>query len=536
MSDTSSPPPAMYDQIDLTWWITIVARRMRLVLAIAAAAVAAGLALSLMVFSPTLQSSAVVQLPSPSGAVNVDMSIPEYEQIATSDEVMQEASRLAGYQSDLQTLRRSFEFTTERESRSLSATVSSEDAEFISRLANQWVNAYGQRVEAKIEGRFSELMSQRKATVDMISSQQVESLDALAQLERENLIPVMQSEIDNIISRLDVSWYQRQLLTQPFISSNRTRLVALRRDLESKLAAAALDTSGISLSDASAMTEAISVAGRTSFLQNRVTQAEIDALTADLLDSEERRRTLSEAVRSNQARLDWLEARLPELPATIERPDPSSTSGQKDGSATADINPIYYHVSQQIEDTRSLLAADRIALETVTARIEADRASLEGLKGDLIAGQIRSNSLYDLLTLAHEIEATEVDLLVLENTARDLDANIYGLENELRELQGRYADVMSLRRQLEHSIQLIEDRLDMAEKDLYSLIRLSSDIQAFATVTVSVRPGVPTSPGPQSMVGNLLLSGVAGLMLGVIVAIVLELYPRRSPVPSNPPE
>ena len=537
MRDPDSQLP-QYDQIDLTWWLSALARGKWIVLAFIAAAVAAALAFDLLY--STHHASGVVRLPPPDDSAVLWFSLEEYLRFASSDAVMEDVKLTSEYRPGLPSLREKFDFSLDSASRSLFITTSDRDRELAVQLANDWTDAFIHNVRLETQRQFNLLTTQASETLDSL---QEERAKAQANLDDFDLTSDARAQVAALTDLEESQGENRsrlRTLTQVNIPGNESRLASLMEILDPALLQETGVTAPPPASDASEMVEAISLALKNISLQNRTAESRLVGLETEQLDQEKRRRELEAAIPDNQARLDSLASRLGDVSETLAAPLPTQldpATGQATSAVQPVVNPVYYNLSQQIENTRTDLDVGRKQLETLQSSITANEASIGRVRDSLIDGQLKFDRINELLKTAQEATQIEADLADWRAEVEHLNVNIALLESQWQAVKRSNLDIEAARDELQGRHDGVEEELKAAQAEVIRLDELATRTESADSARVLNRPSNTDGSGLWWLGGGIVLSGIVGLVLGGAAVFLWELYrggDRVAPAPSHP--
>lgn len=523
---TSNEPPVMYEQIDLAWWVRSLIHGKWIVLASVALCVVVGAAMVLVVLPPKYSTSILVTLPPVSAYEGLGLSDSQYHEFALSDAVLNHVRDNLAFDGTVSSLRDMYDTALAEGSRTLAVDVASRDAAVVTALGSGWLDAYKQQLNMNIQAQFAELQRPLSEREDALSAQLEASEQQWVEFQKTDNAAALQAQIENLDLSLATNRQMVHILGSSAIPINEATLREERNRLGRLLSNAGmtLRSSSDDISDLKNYInqEMAAATGRTNLLEDQFSQ-----LKSDIVDAETTLRELTITLIPNDTtRLETLSERLPDIPETIEGQIPLYTdnTGKIINSEVQVINPIFFDLSKQLEDTRTNLDIQRLEAQTLVSQISSMSMQLTRTGEQLALSQQRLANLEDMVLIAGDIDTLERTLVGQRAELDFLKSAILTEETETLALRGNVASIISERDTLLRDLEALRADYVAANEETRTLLSVVPQLNRLSAISVIRRPSQPIAPSLLRTVLLLVGSAAGGVVLGGIVALFRNLY------------
>jgi capsular polysaccharide biosynthesis protein len=519
------------DGIDLRKWVDILIRQWWLIAAITLTTIAISIIISYGIQTPLYESSGGATLPTGLSDSGIGLTVPGYQEFASSTAVLDRVGEKAGLDSSAGELRNQYEFSVD-ENRFITVTATAGSAEQAFLLASGWIEAYDHEIRSKLQSQFNQLKAESSQNTNLIFSQLDEARKNLARFDLENPLEYQELELAALASDLSSREQRLRELTTTAIPGAEARLASLRDLLDEEGGTAGGGGRPASAISLPSPPEVLAPFGTASTnpaffeLRQSLMKSQLLSLEGDLVRSENRLRELTlTSLSTTETNLASLRKALAAEPKFLTGP-PEGTSAGMPGTAPIP-NPTYIQLSQDLAQAQVRLETGRKEAEVLADKIITLQGQIKDLRLELVTNQVRTEELRLRAANLQEIENIERGLAAKFKETETLRANIPALEQEIIRRRADLLTFKAQRQELEREVARFSAEYEAARSELDGLIAIESDLATVTGLSTIREPAVPTDPISPQKARNISLAAILGIMSGVAVVVLVDFYRNR---------
>ncbi|MFQ6026147.1 MAG: Wzz/FepE/Etk N-terminal domain-containing protein [Dehalococcoidia bacterium] len=530
---TGNRPSSTWDEeVDLRRWVAALIRGRLIILTFFLTALAVAAIFNFLLMPPNYVASGTISLPMTDGTDQLGLTLPDYEEFAVSGSTMRKLKEELGSPLSAQQLRSYFQFQLAPATHSLGfTTTASTPAEALS-LAKLYFEVFSEELESQLEVRFSAQKERANQRAEHLLGEWLEAEAQLQAFDLETPMNVLEPRLVALESELTKSATDLRELTRFTIPDHESQLASLQDSLTrpSPVLSGAPGTSAIPevrISGESSLENSAAADFTHLQLEQKMNQSRLVSLEKELVSQESRLRQLRLVVlRTAEAKVESLEEILALIPTTLGTApiDFTKDDTNVDSNNSPQLNPLYLRYSQELEDSRIQLAANREEAEALAEGISVLQKESEILRQDLVIGQELIDQLEGDQSVEQQMEGVQRRLSTIQREADSLAITNPVLRQEVKEFRQEVLSARSTRSRLAFTEANAKLHYESARRDLNNLLALDSQ-SSLSTNVIAVRepPRSVDSVAPQRT-RNMILAAILGLFLGATLVLFREMY------------